>query len=109
MNWWMKWQRRPLKFAETKILDETLKNALKSSYHQKFTSWSEKTCQIESHAKMHKVEMPSERARSMIADKLHIMACAWNVSLSGMSLVYHHITVVTIVDVATGHRCSGLD
>jgi len=75
----------------------------------KFTLGSEKTCQIESQAKMHKVEMPSQRARSLIADKLHITACARGVSLSGMSLVYHNITVAKIVDVATGRRCRGLD
>ena len=34
---------------------------------------------------------------------------ARSVSLPGMSLVYHHITVVEIVDVASAHRCSGLD
>ena len=59
---------------------------------------------------MHKVEKPSELARCMVADKLYIVAsCARSVSLPGMSLVYHHITVVEIVDVATAHRCSGLD
>ena len=43
-------------------------------------------------------------------DKLYITACcARSVSLPGMSLVYHHITVVEIVDVATAHHCGGLD
>jgi len=51
---------------------------------------------------MHKVEKPSELARSMVADKLYIaVCCARSVSLPGMSLVYHHITVVEIVNVAT--------
>ena len=49
---------------------------------------------------MHKVEKPSEQ--SMVAEKLYIAAsCARSVSLPGMSLVYHHITVVEIVNVAT--------
>jgi len=51
---------------------------------------------------MHKVENPSELARNMVADKLYIAACcAGSVSLPGISLVYHHITVVEIVNVAT--------
>jgi len=51
---------------------------------------------------MHKVGKPSELARSMVADKLYITACcARSVSLPGMSLVYHHITVVEIVNVAS--------
>ena len=51
---------------------------------------------------MYKVEKPSELARSMVGDKLYIAACCVrSVSLSGMSLVYPHITVVEIVNVAT--------
>jgi len=51
---------------------------------------------------MYKVEKPSELARSMVADKLYIAACCVRiVSLPGMSLVYHHITAVEIVNVAT--------
>ena len=61
---------------------------------------------------MHKVEKPSGLARSMVVEKLRIMACcAWSVSLSGISLVYHHIIVVEkkYVNVATTRRCDGLD
>ena len=63
---------------------------------------------------MHKVEKPSGLAKSMVVEKLRILACcAWSVSLSGISLVYHHIIVVEkkkkYANVATTRRCDGLD
>ena len=76
---------------------------------KKFTLWSKKIWLSERQAKMQKDEKP-EQARSMIAEKLYITSCcAWNDNLFGMSLVYHHATVVKIVDVATARCCSGLD